>query len=259
VLRLLHDSGRAEWGGTLDHWLDFGGMLSQLPAGARRAGFGGLGLLADAIGDRPSASRLVSAVRIGGPDKYQVDHAYEPTRGPKTIACDGQRCWQVYADQVTVGPAAPIDSTIADLANASWLLECRLSGGAAIMADGRPAYRINVARGERPWSLSLMSSAAVAVVDAELGILLRLTSYLGEKPVQRFELRDIITGAGAFRVDIPAGLPTVDETDSFEADREAGLPPPVNFPLRIASTVARQVATEATKAARNFLRRMDAR
>jgi hypothetical protein len=259
VLRLLHDSGSAEWAATLDHWLDVGGMLSQLPAGARRAGFGGLGLLADAIGERPSASRLVSAVRIGGPDKYQVDHAYEPKRGPKTIACDGQRRWQVYADKVTVGPAAPIDSTIADLADASWLLECHLSGGAAIMADGRPAYRINVARGDRPPSLALMSSAAVAVVDAELGILLRLTSYLGDKPVQRFELRDITTGGGAFRVDIPAGLPTVGETGSFEAAREAGRPPPVNFPLHIAGTVARQAATEATKAARNFLRRMDAR
>ena len=56
-----------------------------------------------------------------------------------------------------------------------------LSGGAAIMADGRPAYRINIARGERPWSLSLMSSAAVAVADAELGFLLRLTSCLAAR------------------------------------------------------------------------------
>jgi hypothetical protein len=38
------------------------------------------------------------------------------------------------------------------------------------MADGRPAYRVNGARGERPRSLALISSAAVAVVDAELGL-----------------------------------------------------------------------------------------
>jgi len=259
VLHLLHDGGPGEFAATLHQWHDFGAMLSQVPAAARRAGFGGVGLLADAVAGQSPTSHLVSALRISGHDKYQIDHAYDPPSGPKTIACDGQHCWQVYSGKVTVGPASPPPSDIADLADASWLLACRLSGGAAVIADGRPAYRINVARGDAEWSLSLMFSTAVAVVDAELGIVLRLTSYMGGRPVRRYELRDITAGTGDFRVDIPPGLPTVEETSPFGDIRDGGPPQQINIPLKVASVVARQVATEATKAARNFLRRMNAR
>jgi hypothetical protein len=100
-----------------------------------------------------------------------------------------------------------------------------------------------------------MFPTAVAVVDAELGILLRLTSYLGGKPVQRCELRDVTSGAGDFRATIPPDLPTVEETRRTDG----GPPPPVNLPVKVASVVAQQVAQEATKAARNLLRRFDPR
>jgi hypothetical protein len=256
VLHLLHRSGTGEYTATLHHWHDFGAMMSQVPAAARQTGFGGLGLLADAISERPATAHLVSGLRIGGPDKYQIDHAYQPRQGPKSIACDGQHRWQVYGDKVTVGPAAPPPTDIADLADASWLLACRLSGGAPVTAGGRPAYRVNIARGDPQWSFSLLFPAAVAVVDAELGILLRLTSYLGGKPVRRYELRDITTGAGDFQVDIPPGMPTVEEPGPFI---DARPPQPANIPLKVASVVARQAATEAAKAARNLLRRMDTR
>jgi hypothetical protein len=96
---------------------------------------------------------------------------------------------------------------------------------------------------------------AVAVVDAELGILLRLTCYLGGKPVQRCELRDVTAGAVISRATIPPDLPTVEENRRTNG----GPPPPVNFPVKVASAVAQQVAQEATKAARNLLRRFDPR
>jgi hypothetical protein len=261
VLHLLHDSSTGQFAATLHQWQDLGAMLSQVPAAARRTGFGGLGLLADSIAERSATSHLVSAVRISWPGQYQIDHLYDPKRGPKTIACDGQHLWQVYTDKVTVGPATPLPRDIADLADPSWLLACRLSGGAPAMEGGRPAYRINVARGDAPWSLSLMFPAAVAVVDAERGILLRLTSYIGGKQVRRYELLDITTGTGDFHVDIPPGLPTSEETSLFGDIRHDGSSQPVtvNIPLKVASEVARQVATEATKAARNFLRRMNTR
>jgi hypothetical protein len=261
ALHLLYDSGTGEFAATLHEWHDYAALLSQVPAAARRTGFGGLGLLVDAITERPAVSHLVSALRISGPDKYQIDHAYEPQLGPTTIACDGQRCWQVYSDKMTVGPAEPLPSDVADLADASWLLACRLSGGAPVMAGDRPAYRINVARGDAAWSLSLMFSTAVAVVDVESGILLRLTSYMGGKPVRQYELRDIATGNGDFQVDIPPGLPVFEETGPFGDAQDAGSSQPVsiNIPLKVASEVARQVATEAAKAARNLLRRMNTR
>ncbi len=38
------------------------------------------------------------------------------------------------------------------------------------------------------------------------GIILRLTDYIGDKPVQRYELRDVTTRVGDFRPTMPAGL-----------------------------------------------------
>jgi hypothetical protein len=259
ILQLLDDGGPGEFAATLHQWHDFGAMLAQVPAGARRAGLGGVGLLVDALAGQSPTLHLVSVLRLGGPGKYQIDHAYDPGRRPNTIACDGQHRWQVYSGKVTIGPAAPPPSDIADLADASWLLACRLSGGAPVVAGGRRAYRINVARGDAEWSLSLMFPAAVAVVDAELGILLSLTSYLGGRPVWRHELRDITTGTGDFRVDIPPGLPIVEETSPFGHIRDGDPPQHINIPLTVARVVGRQAATEATKAARHLLRRMTAR
>ena len=261
VLRLLHDSGTAAFAGTLHQWCDVAAMLSQVPAAARRTGMGGLGLLVGALTERATtAAHMASSLRVGGPGRYQIDRLYELGRGPKSIACDGQHRWQVYDDKITIGPAKPPPSDIADLADASWLLEGRLSGGALIMAGDRPAYRIDVARGEAPWSFLMMFSPAVAVVDAELGILLTLTSYLGGKPVLRYELRDVSAGQpGGFRVDIPAGLPTEPETDRWEQVRHADPSRPASVRLTLAGVVAREVGKEAARAARNLLRRLGTR
>src|SRR5258707_1317505 len=155
VLALLHQGGPGAFTATLHEWMDLGAMASQTPAAARRAGFGGLGLLLDAVSEQPAATRLISALRVAGPGRYQIDHAYQPRRGPKTFACDGQHLWQVYDDKITTGPAEPLPGDIGDLADPSWLLGCRLSGGPPVMADDRPAYRINVARRQAEWSFAL--------------------------------------------------------------------------------------------------------
>jgi hypothetical protein len=284
VLRLLHRGGTDEFAATLHEWQDYGAMLSQIPAAGRRAGFGGLGLLADAISERPATAHVVSTLRLGGAGRYRIDRADEPRRGPKTVACDGQRCWKIYRDRVTVGPPAAPPHGIGDLADASWLLTCRLSGGEQVMADNRPAYRVSVARAEGVSAVALLFRTAVAVVDAELGILLRLTSWLGEEPVMRYELRDVTAGtgggAGDFRPDLPPGLPTVEVTDPADEFRSATPPHPFDFPRKAAGAAARQAAreaakaagklgkasgeaanaaTEAAKAAREFLRRLDGR
>src|SRR5258706_5566138 len=211
------------------------------------------------LGSLIAASRLISAVRVAGPGRYQIDHAYQPRRGPKTIACDGQHLWQVYDDKITTGPAEPLPGDIADLADPSWLLGYRLSGGTPVMAGDRPAYRVNVARGHAKWSFSLMFPAAVAVVDAELGIVLRLTYYIGAKAVQRHELRGITSETGGFQVDLPAGLPTVEETGPFDDFKQARAPRPASIPLNLAGLVARHAAAEAARAARDLSRRVDTR
>ena len=260
VLHLLQASGTGEFAATLHEWLDASALMSQVPAGAQRAGFGGLGLLVGAITERPAVGHSVSALRVGGPRQYQIDHAGEPQDGPKTIICDGEHRWQVYGDKVTVGPAGSAPPDMADLADASWLLECRLSGGEPVSVGGRPAFRVSVVRGDAAWSPALLwFSAAVVVVDAELGILLRLTAYAGGNPVRRYELRDVTADAGEFRADLPPGLPTVEEEDPVRRFRDGHPPPSINLVQATASAVGRQVAKEASKAARNLLRRLNGR
>ncbi len=249
VLHLLHGSGTRAFAATLHQWLDIPAVLSQVPEAVRRTGFGGLGLLASALGERIPVTHRVSFLRVGGPGRYQIDHAYDPGRGPKTVASDGRRCWRVYRDKVTVGPAQPLSSDLADLVDASWLLECRLADGTLVMAGDRPAYRLTVARGDAPWSLSMMFPAAVAVADAELGLLLSLTSYLGGTAVRRYELRGITAAAGDFRVSIPPGLRVEEETGQADASRAA-------TPLTAAGDAARELGSQAARAARDFLRRM---
>jgi len=132
-----------------------------------------------------------------------------------TIACDGQRLWQVYPGKVTTGPAEPLPSDIRELADPSWLLRCSLSGGTDATAGGRPAWRINASRRAGEQSLTPMFPATVALVDADLGLVLRLTSYIGANPVQRSELRDVTTDIGDFQVNIPCDRPVVDDTRPF--------------------------------------------
>jgi hypothetical protein len=179
------------------------------------------------------------------------------------VACDGERRWQVYRDRVTTGPAGPPPTGIAEMLDPSWLLGCGLSGGTPATAGGRAAYRINVARGPvGSWlSLPLLFPAAVAVVDAETGIVLRLTSYIGDRPVRRCELRDITATAGDLTIDIPPDLPVTEGTGR-EADRHPHGPYRTGLPLKeagaaagqAAAGVAKEAAKEAAKAAGGFLR-----
>jgi hypothetical protein len=64
---------------------------------------------------------------------------------------------------------------------------------------------------------------AVAVVDAETGLVLRLTRFKGGRPAMRQELRDVATpGPGKdFGFTPPAGLP-VDDAESLRDERRPG-------------------------------------
>jgi hypothetical protein len=256
LLGTLYGGGAGHFTAVVHQWLDVGAMASRIPERARRAGFGGFGLFADAVSEQ-AAARLVSAVRFGGPGQYQIDHAHAPRRGPKTIACDGQRRWQVRDGTATIGPAGPPPKDLADLADPSWLLECRLSGGDPVTVGSRPGYRLSVARGARGW-LSMMFPAAVAVIDAELGIVLHLTFYIGGKPVHRYELHDIKASDEEFQADLPPGVNVTEEASPFGGFRN-DRPMPPNIPLVIATAIGRQAAAEASKAARNVLKRVRGR
>jgi hypothetical protein len=216
LLGLLHAGGPTELQATMHHWLDIGAAATSVPGSARRAGLGGLGVLMDAVSEKSRTGHKLTEIRFASPGVYQLDRRYQLRRGPTTIACDGQRCWQVYADKITTGPARQAPADIGNLADPSWLLQWTLSGGEAVTLGGRSAYRISVARrtGD-PDSRPMVFPAAVAVVDAELGIILRLTSYIGDNPVQRYELRDVTTSVGDFRPRIPDDLPVAEQSGRF--------------------------------------------
>jgi hypothetical protein len=281
VLHLLQASAATDFTATAHEWYDAVARLSRVPAGTRRADFGGLGSLFGVLTERPVVLHRTAALRIGGPGQYQLDRTAERSpeataaeageprgtreREPTTIACDGQQCWRVYDDHVTAGPAASLTPEFAELTDASWLLECRLAGGELVTADGRPAYRLQVARGDGDRALPLSVSpalafpAAVAVVDAERGTLVRLTSYAGGKPVRRYDLMGVTAAPGEFRVDLPADRAVADEEPWSAGGRGRGAQPPRNLRADTAGLIGRQFARDAAGAARNILRRLGGR
>jgi hypothetical protein len=247
VLNLLYRGGLepAPFSGRLCDWTDGevvgGAILGAVPDSARRAGFGGVGFLVDTIltlEDSPGRfAHAVYGVRVGGWDRFRVDRVFRrpPPRARKlqarrrdsdavTVACDGQRTFRVFEDEVRVGPAVTLDEgphgDLAQLVDGSWLLGCRLSGGEAVDVDGRTGYRVIATAGDGPTlgaPLSWLPAwwlPAVAVVDASSGRLLRLTRYRDGKAATRLELRSLADGGSDdFGFTPPEGLRVVEERE----------------------------------------------
>jgi hypothetical protein len=246
VLHLVHRSGTTvrPFSAALHQWFDAGAVFAAVPPSARGAGFGGIGFLADALRDRAQqtaagASHGMSTVRMGSWTEYRIDvvrsvpdAAFFRSGRPnpnevQAIASDGTRVWRVLAEQVLTGPAAPPPGDLAELVDASWLLDrdLVLSGGTETWLGGRRGYRIVAWYREGAWPLTglwdRLFFPAVAVVDAETGLVLRLTRFKGGRPAIRQELRDVTAldaGAG-FGFTPPAGRPVHDVESLRDEDR----------------------------------------
>jgi hypothetical protein len=202
-------------------------------------------------------ARTAARLLLGGRDKYRVeDLSRAGSTNPKAIASDGQHRWRAFAAQTMVGPAAPLPHHIANLADSSWLLYGRLAGGNEISDRGRRAYQLSAAGRDRDWSARpLLFCPADAIVDAELGCLLRLVCYAGDRPASWWELRDIGAGTsepGEFRLPGPPGARTVQETGNPLADAAAVMPGAAGCAVRTGVDVARRTSG-AVAAARSFL------
>jgi hypothetical protein len=252
VLNLLYRGGLepAPFSARVCEWTDGelvgGAMLGAVPESARRAGFGGVGFLVDTmltIKDSPSRiSHEAYSVRIGGWDRFRIDRVFrpQPARAPRiqvrqrhrdavTVACDGQRTFRVFEDEVLAGPASTLDEGwhgyLPQLVDGSWLLGCRLSGGDVVEVDGRTGYRIIATIGAGPVTGAPLGwlpgwwLPAVAVVDASSGRLLRLTRYRDGKAATRVELRSLSDGGpDDFGFTPPDGLPVVEERERDWSD-----------------------------------------
>jgi hypothetical protein len=184
----------------LHQWADPGAMAESALAGWDAAGVGGAGRLAAAIASFDKRTYRADQVLAASRGQYKVEtvRARRP-RGPSAIACDGQRRWKAYPGRVVVGPAAPLRSDVARVIDSAWLLGCRLSGGEPVTVRGRRGYQITARPADgRAWSFSghyaygqELPAPAVAVVDADSGVLLSLTAFSGEQPALHAELREL--------------------------------------------------------------------
>ena len=260
VLDLLYRSGEPrDLGATARQWLDLVAMAASVPEGFRAAGRGGFGDLLDAMTRGMNVARTEARLRVSGPDRYRLDFSSRPRRiDSTTIACDGERRWRVYQDRTMVGPAAPLRDHIAFLADSCWLLRGRLSGGAELTYRGRPARQLRVTSapgGEEVALGPLMLYPTDAIVDAETGCLLRLISYAGDTLAIWSELDDISTEPAdpdEFRVHVPPGTRTVEETGNLIADAVAVMPGVKGTAARAAAEAVNRTAG-AVSAARSFL------
>jgi hypothetical protein len=258
LISLLYRGGLAiqDVAAEVHEWADAGAAMEQARSAADAAGFFAAGIprpgyLAGALSERVSDTHRVARIRIAAPDRYRIDYlSGGPKHRPRAIVCDGQRRWKVYQDRVAVGPAVPLPRKIAHLIDPSWLLQWQLSGGAEVTVGGRRGLRIRAvgSPGSHGPPSGFLLPPAEAVTDAELGILLRLTSYAGRRPAMRFELRDVsIPGApadGDFRLDVPPGMRTVTHSGSLLDEVDA--PEAVKLAARTATGVVRQAGAAAS-------------
>jgi outer membrane lipoprotein-sorting protein len=268
VLELLYRSGEPrDLGATARRWLDLFAMSAWLPGEFRAGGRGGLGDLFDAMTRGTVVARTDVRLRVSGPDRYRLDYVRRPRRiDSTTIACDGERRWQVFQDRTMVGPAAPLRDDIAFLADSGWLLRRPLSGGAELTYRGRPARQLHVTPvpGDAevaPGPLMTFTTDTIvdaptdAIVDAETGCLLRLISYAGDTLVFWSELDDISTEPAdpdEFRVHVPPGTRTVEETGNLITDAAAAMPGVKGTAARAAAEAVNRTVG-AVSAARSFL------
>jgi hypothetical protein len=176
VLDLLYRSGEPrDLGATMRGWHDQAPMAVWMSQSIRTSGSGGYADLVDTMARGAKVLRTDTRLRVSGPDRYRLDFSSpRPGRDASTtIACDGERRWQVHQDWIQVGPAAPLGTPTSFLADACWLLRSRLSGGTELTYRGRPARQLRVTRGPSGGELFLRPPAmffpADAIVDAETG------------------------------------------------------------------------------------------
>jgi hypothetical protein len=180
-------------------------------------------------GPEERSEHQTARLRVAMPGRYRVDYrAGNWHLRYAAIACDGAQTRKIFADRVAVGPAVPLTIDIASLVDPAWLLSTwKLSAAGPARVAGRPGFRI-VAEPIQGRSAAMGLSLVEVIVDAELGILLQHTSFTGDRPAIRTELRSVRPGGdrdAGFGADAASGLRVVTDSGGLLSDRD--LPRPV--------------------------------
>jgi outer membrane lipoprotein-sorting protein len=202
LVNLLHRTGlpAQRFAAGVRKWTD-GDLvyrrMAENRATLRWPGVLGPDALWDVIGGWPHETTFETArLQVAMPGRYRIDYLAGGWK-ERTSACDGERQWTAFPNRVISQPASPLGKDWARLADPAWLLAARwrLSEGGPEDVGGRQGWRIwaDAEAGPNPRAqgdASLFGRAAVTV-DAELGIVLRLTYLVDGRPAVCFELHDI--------------------------------------------------------------------
>jgi outer membrane lipoprotein-sorting protein len=204
VLQLITHTGMAPLNLTaqVHHWLDGALARRSMPA-----------LAVGNMHEVPGASGFVGAeddsffhlhdshrtarLTLAMPDRYRIDFEREDRRRhPLTMACDGELLRKVYHNRVVASPPLPLPADFVRLVDPAWLLRnWPLSETGEQTLDGRRAIGLIAerppVRADRRSSWSDHAAMIAIAIDADLGIVLQHVSYLDNKPVSRYELRDV--------------------------------------------------------------------
>jgi hypothetical protein len=250
VLGLIYAAGLRPIGfdAELRTWADTGTAAEAFRRATRNTTLSGVSQLAEALSERATTWQSRETIRIGLPNRYRIDHidgGMKP-RASTTVATDGTQRWRVFPGHVTVGPARPLPSRIARLADPAWLLDWRLTGGTEVVQEGRRGLRIRI--GQR-WDVADAEAQGPipveAVIDAELGILLQLTQEQGGRPSMQQTLSAFVVreqrDAAAFSFEVPPGTWVVPGTGSWadEAEMPAAVQTAVNLAGKAVSGAAK--------------------
>jgi hypothetical protein len=253
ALNLLHRTGLAalaltaevhEWTDAMPSIQSLKMLQEKMPAPLQ--GIFGPDAVLDAFSDRVAEDRgghRVARLAVGIPGRHRLDYVSgDWNKRYKAIACDGEHTTKLIADRVAIGPPKSLDSDLASMLDPAWLLKgWRL----AVIGSATVAGRDGVAIRAVPIAIAdtrhELLTRADLVVDVDLGILLRNTTYVDGQPTTRIELRDVqpLEDSASFRIVPGPGMRSV--TDSGGPLGDLNLP----WPAEAAATTATLAAAGA--------------
>ncbi len=223
-------------------WMQFGrAMMDKIPEPF--AGLLGPDALWDALGERAEdgGGHRIARLAVQLPGRYRLDYlSGHWNKRYKSIACDGEHTTKLFDDRVATGPVRPLDASFAAMLDSAWLLNgWRLSVAGPTTVAGRSGVAIRaVAVGTADNGADNTFTGADVVVDTELGVLLRNTTYAGGRATTRTELRGVVPDAGsrAFRIVPEPGMRAA--TDSGSPLADLNLPRPAEAATAAATLAA---------------------
>ncbi len=251
TVNLLHRTGLPtpaltaqvhEWMDVLPRIQHLKARLEKMPAPFE--GILGPDALWDALGERAAedgGGHRVARLAVRVPGHYRIDFSSgDWNKRYKAIACDGEHTTKLFDDKVASGPVKPLDASFAAMLDPAWLLNgWRLGVVGPASVAGRDGIRIRAVseRTVDDGADNLFTRADV-VLDPELGVLLRNTTYVKDQPVTRMELRDLrpLDDKASFRIVPEPGMRSV--TDSGGPFGDRNLPRPAEAAATAATLAA---------------------